>query len=157
VTWLGTAGSGATDVDRTLGLLPDAHARFRELYAALWNPTFLPPETLEMCRRRVALLLGAAADDPLDGAHGTAVSTSKLAALSTYDRSPLFSDTERACIAFAEQYVVDPHGLNDDDFARLRELLDASQIATLTLAVAIFDALTRFRLALAAAGEGGLP
>ena len=153
MSWLASVAPGDNDVDRTFGLLPDAYARFRELYGALWNPDFLAPETLELCRSRVTRLLGAAADDPLCGAAAGAVPAAKRAALPAYDRSPLFSETERACIAYAEQYVLDPHGFTDADFARLRGLLDAKQIATLTLAVAMFDALARFRLALTGTPE----
>lgn len=149
MTWLVPVPPGTTDLDRTFGLLPGAYTRFRELYGALWNPDVLAPETLELCRNRIADLLGAPANDPLRGTRHTDIEKTKLAALATYDRSPSFSDVERGCIAFAEQYVLDPHGFSDNDFARLRELLDSSQIATLTLAVAIFDALARFRLALA--------
>lgn len=148
MTWLAAAAPGDNDVDRTFGLLPDAYARFRDLYRALWEPRFLAPETLELCRRRIAVLLGAPTDDPLSGAPDGAVSATKIAALPTYASSSCFSAGERTCIAYAEQYVLDPHGLNDDDFSRLRAVLDPPQIATLTLAVAMFDALTRFRLAL---------
>lgn len=148
MTWLAAAASGDNEVDRTFGLLPDAYARFRDLYRALWEPRFLAPATLELCRRRIAVLLGASTDDALAGAPGGAVSAAKLADLPAYASSSRFSAVERVCIAYAEQYVLDPHGFSDDDFARLRAVLDAPQIATLTLAVAMFDALTRFRLAL---------
>jgi hypothetical protein len=144
MSWLATAAPGDNDLDRSFGLLPDAYARFRELFA---------PETLALCRARVAGLLGAVDEDPLPGGVDAAVPAAKLAALPLYDRASLFSEIERACIAFAEQYVLDPHGFADADFLHLRQLLDERQIATLTLAVAVFDALARFRLALASVPE----
>ena len=154
MTWLAASATGDSDVDRAFGLLPDAYAQFRELHRSLWDPVFLPLETLELCRRRVASLLAAPADDPLAGAPERAVTMAKLADLPRCGASPLFSAEERACVAYAEQYVLDPHGFTEDDFARLRGMLDARQIATLTLAVAMFDALARFRLALADAPRG---
>lgn len=154
MTWLAACAAGDTDVDRTFGLLPEAYARFRELYRALWEPEILPRGTLELCRRRVAMLLGAASDDPLAGPGDDILTDAQLAALPRYGTSSLFSSEQRACLAYAEQYVLDPHGFTDEDFASLHALLDGPRIATLTLAVAVFDALSRLRLALGQASGG---
>ena len=42
----------------------------------------------------------------------------------------------------------DPHGLRDSDFDALHEYFTDAQLATLTLAVAMYDALARFTVAL---------
>lgn len=146
MTWLATTADGATDLVRVFGLRPEAYARWRELYGTLWNPAALDPMLLELCRLRIDDLLGAAAeravrrDLPGIGA--------KVAALAAWPTAPVFTARERLCLAFAEQYVLDPHGVTDDAFAALRAHLDPPAIASLTLALAVFDALTRFRLAL---------
>ncbi len=51
-------------------------------------------------------------------------------------------------MGYAEQYALDPHGLRDSDFEALREHFTDAQLATLTLAVAMYDALARFSVAL---------
>ena len=55
---------------------------------------------------------------------------------------------ERACLGFAEQYVLDPHGITDGDVAALRARLGTPAVAMLTLGIAVFDALARFQVAL---------
>ena len=52
--------------------------------------------------------------------------------------------SQRAAVGYAEQYALDPHGLRDDDFVALHEHYDDAQLATLTLAVAMFDARAKY-------------
>ena len=132
------------------GLTPRAYDRFRALYASLWSPTILDPSVLELCRLRVATLLACETEARVRfveaAEHG--LTEAKISVLPHYGTSPLFSDLERRCLAYVEQYVLDPHAIEDRDFGLLREHLSEQQIAALTLAAAMFDALTRFRLGL---------
>ncbi len=57
-------------------------------------------------------------------------------------------DAQHAAVGYAEQYALDPHGLRDSDFDALHEHFTDAQLATLTLAVAMYDALARFTVAL---------
>jgi alkylhydroperoxidase family enzyme len=149
VTWLPQTAAGATPLDAVFGLRADAYARFRELHATLWTGV-LDPAIVEMCRLRIAALLGCESEMHVrhEAARSAGLTEEKIAQLASYGRAPAFDAVERACIAFAEQYVLDPHGLSDDDFATLRALLTPAQIATVTLAAAVFDSLVRLRLAL---------
>jgi hypothetical protein len=126
MTWLRTQAAGAAPLDRVFGLRPDAYARFRELYAGLWNDG-VDAVTLDACEARIAALL-AFAPDP-------------TAALDLPPRT-------RAAVSYAEQYALDPHGLRDADFDALHDHFTDGQLATLTLAVAMFDARARFAQAL---------
>ncbi len=123
MTWLRTT---STTVDDVFGLRPHAYARFNELYDGLWNAG-VDGATLDACRARIDALL-AFAPDPT--------------------QSLDLDDAQRAAVAYAEQYALDPHELTDADFVKLHEFYDDAQLATLTLAVAMFDALARFRTAL---------
>ena len=58
------------------------------------------------------------------------------------------TEAQRAAVGYAEQYALDPHGLRDSDFEALHEYFADAQLATLTLAVAMYDALARFSVAL---------
>ncbi len=62
MTWLPETASGATPLDRVFGLRPDAYARFREMYAGLWDPAVIDPALLELCRLRIATVLGCDAE-----------------------------------------------------------------------------------------------
>ena len=150
MSWLIQPDDRADDFETVFGMTPGAYARFRVLYASLWNPKALDLGVLELCRLRVAALLGCASETQfrVPEARSSGLPEAKIAALPLYPSSPLFSELERRCLAYVEQYVLDPHGLEDRDFELLREHLNDAQISALTLAAAVFDALARFRLGL---------
>ena len=148
MTWLAKTADGTDGLERVFGLVPEAYSRFRELYEALDDASVLSPEILALCRLRIAMLLGCASDSTLAEMTAARVPPERAGALPRYASSPEFTDAERACIAYAEQYVLDPHGFTDADFATLRAHLSSEALAMLTLAVAVYDALARFRLAL---------
>jgi hypothetical protein len=125
MTWLPGVASDA-DLDTVFGLRADAYARFRAMYDGLWDGG-VDAATLDLCHARVESLLRFQPDP--------------TAAVD-------LSDAQRAALAYAEQYVLDPQGLRDADFDRLHEHYDDAAMATLTLAVAMFDALARFSVAL---------
>lgn len=159
MTWLRETAPGATPLDRTFGLCPQAYDRFRDLYGALWDPDAIDPTLLELCRLRIATILGSAGDQALrfGDAQAAGLTDDDVTELPRWPDSPRFAGVRRACLAFAEQYVIDPHGLTDAEFDALHEHLDERAIATLTLAVAMFDALGRFRVALEIEAAGPEP
>ena len=125
MTWLpGTAG--ATTFDSVFALCPDAHARFGELYDALWTGG-VDATTIDVCRDRIDARVRCETDG--------------------VDESAL-SPAARTAVRFAEQYALDPHGLTDHDFELLHEHYTDEQIASLVLAAAMFDARARFSVAL---------
>ncbi|MGZ8765965.1 MAG: carboxymuconolactone decarboxylase family protein [Acidimicrobiia bacterium] len=149
MTWLPETAPGATPLDQVFGLRPDAYARFREMYAGLWDPALIDPALLELCRLRIATILGCDAERAIrySDARAAGLTEARVAALPRWPNDPAFTEAERRAIEFAEQYVIDPHGLTDEHSAALHREFDESALATLTLAVAMFDALTRMRLA----------
>lgn len=147
MTWLPERAAGETDLARVFGLTPRAFETFRDLHARVFDAGALPPRTLDLCRRRVAMLLGVDPDDGLPAAPETA-SAAQAAALRRWPAAPDFTDDERACLAFAEQYVLDPHGFSDADVAALEARLGAPGVAALVLGLAVFEATARFRAAL---------
>jgi hypothetical protein len=126
MTWLTEEAEGASPLDRVFGLRPNAYARFSELIDAL-PAGGVDEVTLDACRARIDALLRFEPDP-----------TSALD----------LSDAQRAAVGYAEQYALDPHGLRDSDFDALHEYFTDAQLATLTLAVAMYDALARFSVAL---------
>jgi alkylhydroperoxidase family enzyme len=159
MTWLPETAPGATPLDQCFGLRPAAYERFRELYGGLWDPTVIDPRILELCRLRIATVLGSESERAIRFADGVdaGVTESDVTELPRWPSSAAFTDAERAGIAFAEQYVMDPHELTDAHFESLHEHFDDAAIATLALAVAMFDALTRFRVALGVEPIGAEP
>jgi len=126
VTWLTEEAAGASPLDRVFGLRPNAYARFSELLDAL-PAGGIDGSTLNACQARIDALLRLEPDP--------------TAALD-------LDDAQRAAVGYAEQYALDPHGLRDSDFDALHTYFTDAQLATLTLAVAMYDALARFSVAL---------
>lgn len=105
------------------------------------------PVLLELCRVRIAQLLGAdaATATPVPG---SADAAAKIAALAAYPTSPLFSDHERTCLNYAEQYVIDVHSLTDADAEAVKRGMSDAEFVGFTVALGMFEGLTRFRLIL---------
>jgi hypothetical protein len=116
--------------------LPVGFDELRALYAALWERD-VDPVTLDLCRVRLANLLSVPVDP---GPAGDLVDD-----LAAWTSSPRITDAQRAALAFTEQYVLDVNGFTDSDADRVKAHFTLSQIATLTIAVATFDAMTRVR------------
>jgi alkylhydroperoxidase family enzyme len=122
------------------GLQPGVHARLAELEAALWTGT-LDPALLHLIRARTAQLIGDAPE------------TEDAAVAETarhWTAAPDLDDRARTVMRWVEQFVIDPHGITDEDAAGLSAVLDARECAELTVAVAVFEALARTRVALTA-------
>ena len=126
-------------LDGPIGELPVGLDELRALYEGLWEGG-VDRDTLELCRLRMASLIGTHAEP--------AVGAELVEALPAWPTSSAFTDAQRCAIGFAEQYVIDPHGFTDGDGERLQQHFTDEQLATLTIAVATFDALARARAVL---------
>ena len=148
--WLPPA-DGRTPLDRIFGLCPELYARYRDFAGRLWWSRAVDPVLLELCRLRVAALLGCDAELAVRYAPARAagLDEAKIGALSTWPTHPAYSPRERACLGFAEQFVVDPHGISDEAAAAVTAHLTAPEMVAFTEALAVFDGFARFRLLLA--------
>lgn len=124
-------------------LIPDAFAHLRALYAGLWDAG-IDPVTLELCRLRIATLIGSAADLVAREPRAS-LDEALVVALPSWPTSVRFSDEQRAALGFAEQYTLDAHGVTDEQAAGLHRFFSSAQLTTLTMAIAVFDALARVR------------
>ena len=120
------------------GLNPEPAACLQTLYDALWDAG-VDRDTLELCRLRIATLVGSEPDPP------PALAAGVVAALPSWPTAATFSAAQRVALGFAEQYVLDPHGVTDEQAADLRAHFSPPELATLTTAIAVFDALARVR------------
>ena len=157
MSWVPTTASGATEMDRVFGLAPGIYDRYLDMERAVWDPPPVDPMLLELARLRIAQLLRASGDQRLrtTAAVDAGLDEEKVAALRNWPTSPLFSEAERAVLSFAEVYLMDPHAVDDEQCARLNACFSGHELAGLSIALAIFDAITRFRLALGIQPEPG--
>lgn len=149
-TWLPEHAPGTSVLEQTLGLRPDLGDPFRSFYAVFWRDRLVDPLVLELCRLRVAQLLGcseelgvryqAAIDGGLD--------EQMVERLAQWPTDAAFSEIQRAALAFTEQFVIDPHGIRGAIRDTLREHFTLPELVALTEALALFDGFARFRMVL---------
>jgi alkylhydroperoxidase family enzyme len=153
VTWLRETAAGAggdgdpgDELARVFGLRPDLYAAWQRFTALLGPPSGLDPARLELCRLRIAALLGArhplAVRDPAARAAG--LGEARIAALDAGWASPAFDATERACLRFAEQFALDPKGISDADAADVVGVLGEAGMVAFVQALAVYDGFARF-------------
>jgi alkylhydroperoxidase family enzyme len=157
-TWLPEQASGlgtdATGFDRAFRLRPDLYGPFREFYAVFWRDRLVDPVVLELCRLRVAQLLGCASELHVryDPAVRAGLTEEMVDELARWPTSEHFTDARRAALAFAEQFVIDPQGIKGAVRDELRAHFALPEVVAITEALALFDGFIRFRLVLGVDG-----
>ncbi len=137
--------------DEVFSRRPNLFEQWQRFESLLWQAEGAQPGVYALCRRRLAQLNGTRV---LPGSAGPAIDAGKLDALDTWWKSDRFDALERACLAFAEQFAMDPGGIGDDVAKPVVEALgDAGTIAFVE-ALAIFDGFTRFCAMLEVSSEG---
>jgi AhpD family alkylhydroperoxidase len=151
MTWLQKTAEGETGLGSVYGLVPGAYARHKELVEHIWQPGLIDPVVLELCRLRVAQLLRCPheIDARTPAAVQAGLDEAKIGQLPQWPTSPAFSAAERAALGFAEMYVIDPGSVTDELCAKVTEHFTSQEVAVLTTAIAVFDAISRFQVALA--------
>ena len=102
-----------------------AAAALDDYVAAVWSDPRTDTRRLELCRRRMAHLLGVASE-PVEAV----------------------DEGDEAAVAFAEQWLLDASGVTPDDCARLRAALGDEGCAAFTLGLSLVEARLRLELAL---------
>jgi alkylhydroperoxidase family enzyme len=82
------------------------------------------------------------------------ISDEKLLALLDWPTSPLFDDTERTVLEYADSMTITGRDVSDELFGRLRERFDDDAIVELTEIVAWENASSKFNRALRIPSQG---
>lgn len=150
MTWLAEVAPGATTLDQVYGLVPNVYERFHELERGVWSSSAVDPALLEMARLRIAKLVGCVheLERRTPEAIRAGLTEAKIAELALWPSSPLYTEHDRVVLAFCESYVIDAHSVTDELCAHLNLLFSPTELSGLTIAIAVFDAMARFRTAL---------
>ena len=147
--WLMADGSGSLDWLADAGLQPEVFEHLSVLEQQLWADAIEAP-LLELVRLRIAQILDAPIElerrSPAAVAAGLDERT--VDDLSNWPMSDRFDERQRAVLSWSEQWVTDPEQITDEDAARLRASLSDKECAALSTALAVFESLTRTRVAL---------
>lgn len=156
VTWLPEHADGSGALDRIFGLRPDLYEPFLAFYSTFWTHRLLDPVVLELCRLRVAHLLGCKSETRVryQPALDAGLTEDQVSALPQWPTSPLFSDAHRAALAFAEQFVIDVEGIGSELRDAVADHFEVAGLVALCEVLALFDGFCRFRIVL---GEGDDP
>lgn len=148
MTWLAERAAGDTALQEVLGLRPELAELADAYLAQAWADN--DPVILELCRLRIATLQGDEGQQRLrhDSAARAGLTEDKIAELAGYADSPHYSEHERACLSYAEQYVVDVHGITDADADQVKQVMTDGEFVAFTVALGLFDGFGRFRLVL---------
>src|ERR687892_2429615 len=81
-------------------------------------------------------------------------SEDKIRAVEHAATSPLFDETERAALAYAEAMTITGQRVSDELFARVRKHFSEAQVVELTAAVALENFRSKFNVALGVEAQG---
>jgi len=148
MSWLPLPATAARrdPFERVFALRANLFEAWRDFSALFWTRRLVDPVVLELCRLRVAQLLGARYPQSVrtPEARAAGLPEDRIAALASWRTSDAFGETERACLRFAEQFVLDAKGITDADAAAVVGALGDAGTVAFVEALAIFDGFSRF-------------
>lgn len=114
--------------------------------AQAWSA--VSPTLLELVRLRVAMLIGNQAGllRRSHAAHAGGLSEAKIERIGHYPAAPEFSALEKACLSFAEQFVIDVSSLGVADLATLQPYFSATQLPEFVMALYVTELTQRLEM-----------
>lgn len=137
-------GQPVGNIFRTLAHTPGLLRRFLALGGELRNKTALDPQLRELA----LLTVGRIAQAEYEFVHHwnlarrVGVSREKLEALADWEKSPVYSDQERAVIRYASEATIDVK-VKDSTWEALKAFLDTRRIMELMQNVAFYNMVVR--------------
>jgi alkylhydroperoxidase family enzyme len=136
--------------DDVIASVLDGHPDVRDALDAVWRAAWdsVDPVLLELCRLRLAMLLECTVEfaSRTPAAVAAGLDEERVELLSRWPTSPQFGSRERACLAFAEQFVIDVAGLDDATTGAVREHLGEQGLVDFVSALLVVEQRLRLRL-----------
>ncbi len=136
----------------TLAHLPGIVGRLLDLYLAFPRESLLPRPLVELAILTVSHVNACqyciVHHSALGASHGVGLDELRALQAGDWRTAPVFDETERAVIEYAEQVTRDANGVSDELFGRLREHFTGPQIVELTLRIALCGFFNKFNQAL---------
>ena len=143
MTFVQSQAKGPTELDRVYGLRAAYYELFMQDY--IRSVMRIDPVLIEICRLRMATLIGSRLDLSLRSkpALAAGLTEEKIQALSSFSQSPLFSQRERACLDFAEQFVIQSSSIGDAEVGQVQAALDPETFIYFVKALSVMDQFQR--------------
>jgi alkylhydroperoxidase family enzyme len=138
--------------EQIVGHRPRYAAVLAEIEAALWQQEAVSPLLLELCRLRIAQLLGCdvALVHRTPEAVAAGLDESLVSSLSQWPTDPRFSGQARVCLGYAEQLLMDAQGVSDEEADRVIDAVGQGGFLVLAYACGWFETTQRARLVIGA-------
>src|SRR5207244_998313 len=130
----------------TMARRPEILRAFSDLISQIWRTGTVPVGLKPL----IAIIASKAAGCQYCQAHEAVdammrgVSDQKIAAIWDFERSPLYSDAERAALRFARDASLVPNEVSPEHFEELRRYWDEGQIVEILAVVGLFGFLNRW-------------
>jgi alkylhydroperoxidase family enzyme len=147
-----TTNRQSGDFEWIISQRPRYAAALADVEAALWQQAAIGPLLLELCRLRIAQLLGceAALVHRTPEAVADGLDENLVSSLSQWPTDARFSDQARACLGYAERLLIDAQGVSDEDADRIIDAVGQGGFLVLTYACGLFETTQRARLTVGA-------
>ena len=134
--------------ERIVGHRPRYAAVLADIEAALWRQDAVSPLLLELCRLRIAQLLGCGAALVLRTPQAVAsgLDESLVSSLSQWPTDARFSAQARVRLGYAEQLLMDAQGVSDEEADRVIDAVGQGGFLVLAYACGLFETTQRARL-----------
>ncbi len=151
MSWV--TGGAPAGFDELVALRPGLAADLAAFDALLWSGEAVPAPLLELARLRIAQLVGCDAElaARTPAAQRAGLDESRVARLAQWPTDPATTPAEHACLALAEQVVIDPHGVTGELVDAVRAALGDAGAAALAIGLAVFEGRARAAVVLGAA------
>lgn len=130
----------------TMARRPEILRAFSELITQIWNTGTLPQELKPLVGIVASVAAGCRycqAHEAVD-ARERGVDDAKIAEIWDFERSPRYSDAERAALRFARDAALVPNEVRPAHFEELRRHWDDGQIVEILAVVGLFGFLNRW-------------
>ena len=150
--WLPEAAEGESRFERVVNHRPRYAAALKAVESALWAQQALDPVTLELCRLRIAQLLGAQAAlaHRTPEAVAAGLDEETVSALSRWPDDDRFDARLRECLGYAEQLLLDAQGVTDEQAERVVSSIGEGGFLVLTYGCGVFETTQRARIVVGA-------
>ena len=126
--------------DEIVAHAPTLATHFSAFYGSFSKQPYVPLQTLELCRLRVAQLHQCV--EAFEGVE-YAIAAEQKDKLTEWTQCASFSAAEKACLAFAEVYCMDPSSITDEHAEAVKAHYKDAGLVVLVEALGVYYGMTR--------------
>lgn len=139
MTWFSNEEDWQSAIQQQAGLA----AKFTSLVNSFNSLEHIPADVLLLCQQRVQQLHGCTLPPPRS-LHASLVE--KLALLASWHEAQVFTEAERACLAFSELYAIDHAAINDEQANAVKAFYGDAGLVALVQALGLYYGMSRMHL-----------